>query len=221
MATIQAPLGEFTLTGNGTDRLKVDYSTLTEDIFGTPNSLTDEFFNTINFSGFASFDITGGSGNDTFYGANSADSLVGGGGDDTLYGGLGADNIDGGTGLNDLWVADYSSLGVDVAVTLNNTGASGGSGLAYTISATSASVKNIEALNLTTGSGNDSIDTSAVVGNDWVSTGEGDDLISSGLGLDTIYAGGGNDTIKLVWVLVQLMRAAVLTRWWWTTALLR
>lgn len=192
--------GEYQVNAEGgNDRLIVDYSSLTGPIVwsggwstGSWQTLTDEAFNTITYVNFEAFTITGGSESDEIRGGNGegalADSLSGGAGNDTIYSGLGNDVIDGGAGSADRWVVDYSSLGMDIAVVLKATGP-------YTVAASGAQVKNIEALTLVTGVGADLVNTSAVVGDDSIDTGEGDDTVNSGLGFDYVRMYGGNDTL--------------------------
>ncbi len=193
--------------GTGTDTLTIDYSTVSGPIvYGTYydwNYLTDEAFSTIYYKNYEFLNITGGSDADNLYGTSPSagvggnDTLIGGGGNDTLSGYLGADIINGGLGLADVWAVDYSSLGADIDVILNASGITGGTGTVYTVGATQAKISNIEALNITTSSGNDLINTSAVLGNDNIYTGAGDDDIRPGLGFDRVDAGEGVDSLTL------------------------
>jgi Ca2+-binding RTX toxin-like protein len=200
-----APLGEISVDGAGNstaagDRLVIDYSTVTGPIVYWNDGwghYSDGAFNTIDFINFESYEITGGSENDDLRGANLADKLVGGGGNDTLSGYLGADTLDGGAGLNDIWSVDYSSLGAAIKIILNATGGTGGTGGSYTVAETGVQVKNIEGLNLSTGIGNDFINTSAVNGNNHISTGNGDDSVKVGQGFDWIELGAGTDTLEV------------------------
>ncbi len=206
----QAPLGEVTVNalGNSTaagDKLTVNYSQLTAPIVywwdGSWNHMSDGAFNTIDYAGFESYDITGGQENDDLRGSDDPDlfdRLIGGTGNDTLSGYSGADIIDGGTGLADRWSVDYSSfIGQNIQVVLKTSGDTGGKGLTYTVALTQAKITNIEALTITTSSGNDSINTSAVVGDDHITTGDGDDAIQPGLGFDWVEAGAGIDKLIL------------------------
>jgi Ca2+-binding RTX toxin-like protein len=113
-------------------------------------------------------------------------------GNDTLIGGGGTDSLVGGEGL-DLAIVDFSNatvaqnVGNTVTSTLSN-------GTTFT---------GIEAFNLSTGSGNDTItltgdynDTiSGGSGNDTISTGGGNDSLNGGAGNDSLDAGAGNDTV--------------------------
>jgi len=161
---------------------------------GIRQVLTDDGLNTIDARDFNIFHLTGGAGNDDLRGWNNADILNGGAGDDTLSGGLGADLIDGGTGLHDTWAVDYSSLGpVPIIVTLTASAAG------FKVAVTSAVIKNIEQLSITTGSGDDIINTSVFVGNDSISTGAGNDTVNSGRGVDYVNTGDGLDTVVMNW----------------------
>ena len=112
--------------------------------------------------------------------------MKGGSGDDILDAGFGNDSIDGGDGT-DLLIDDFS--GITTAVTLDNTGAS-------IVAPTGTTISNVEAFNVTTGVGNDTIKLKGRF-NDTLKTQDGDDIISSGLGYDTIDGGAGNDLLIL------------------------
>ena len=191
-----APLGEVQVDAQGgTDRLVLDWGTVTGPIIYWNDGwghYSDEAFNQIDFANFESFTVTGGSESDDLRGGNSlslSDSLTGGGGNDTIRSYLGNDVIDGGAGTADAWVVDYSSLGIDVAVTLR------GGGVSSPVAASGAQVRNIEALGIVTGVGADLINTSLVVGNDTIDSGAGDDTIMPGLGFDVVRTYGGTDTL--------------------------
>lgn len=194
--TYNAPLGEPDSVDaqGGTDRLVLNYSTSSGPIScnyysnGAWTYYSDGAFNTLWFVNFESYDITGGAESDSLFGGSLADRLLGGAGNDTIAGGLGADIINGGAGT-DLWKVDYSSIGEDVSVILST------SATPVTIDVTGAKISGIEALTITTGIGNDTINTSAFSGNDSITTGSGDDTIRSGLGFDSINAGDGIDTL--------------------------
>jgi Ca2+-binding RTX toxin-like protein len=156
--------------------------------------------------------------NDTLDGGLGNDFLYGGAGDDVLTSSSGFDRLDGGEGDDRLVLS-----GVGGAVT----GGAGVDTLAVDLSATTASVRfsglnghgifgdhsapgnhiyfrDIEQLELTTGSGNDTVEGGT--GDDVISTGAGADIIggqswpnpddqTSSLGADVIDAGTGNDII--------------------------
>lgn len=193
-----SPLGEVQVDAQGgTDRLTLDWSTVTGPIVYWNDGwghYSDEAFNQIDFLNFESYSITGGAESDDIRGGNSlslSDSLSGGAGNDTIRSYLGNDVIDGGAGAADVWIVDYSSLGIDVSVTLKTAGVSS------SVAASGAQVKNIESLGIVTGVGADFINTSLVVGNDTIDSGAGDDMIMSGLGFDVVRTYGGIDTLIL------------------------
>ena len=203
MATLTANADTYSALSNqitevdatdGMDRLVVDWSGLASPIRYASDYgwgiYTDDAYSSVRFINFENHDVTGGSESDDLRGGNNSDRLVGGPGNDTLSGYLGADVLEGGDG-NDTWSVDYSSLGTDVSVILpvGNAG--------YTVSATGASIRGIEALSITTGPGNDRLNTALLSGNDDIRTGEGDDTVSPGLGVDRLDAGNGTDTLVL------------------------
>ncbi len=204
-----APAGEVSVNalGNSTtagDKLVVNYSQLTAPIvywWDGWNHMSDGAFNTIDYINFESYDITGGNENDDLRGADAPDlfdRLIGGAGNDNLSGYSGADIIDGGIGLGDRWSIDYSSFtGENIQVILKASGVTGGTGSTYTVALTQAKLTNIEALTITTSSGDDLINTSAVVGDDIINTGDGDDIIQPGLGFDWVEGGAGIDKLIL------------------------
>lgn len=192
------PTGFHSVDGlGGDDLLVVDYSSLSTNIFQQNDgfgwySITDGFFSGVSHYGFERFNITGGSGDDRLFGRNSDDRLNGGAGNDILTSGLGSDTIIGGWG-QDRWVGDYSSLTGPVNLTLKN------DGTWSLISATSSRLINIEEITLTTSFGNDSIDTSAFIGNDTINSQDGNDTIASGRGIDSISGGNGDDLLIMDW----------------------
>lgn len=179
---------------SGNDRLVIDWSGLTGPIryindYGW-GIYTDDAYSSVRHYNFETYDLTGGSESDDLRGGNGSDRLLGGPGNDTLSSYLGADKLDGGEGY-DTWSVDYSSINTDITVKLPAQGAS------YTVPETGVQVKNVEALSITTGLGNDNINTSAVTGNDDIRTGDGNDTITPGFGIDRVDAGNGTDTLAL------------------------
>ena len=198
--TFNVPLGETTVDGNGgLDTLTLDWSSVDGPIrtwayYNGRMALTDDGLNTIDAYNFEIFQLTGGVANDDLRGWDNADILKGGSGDDTLSGRLGADLIDGGAGIHDTWAVDYSSFtATPIVVTLKTAGA------IFTVAATSAQIKNIEQLSITTSTGDDTINTNAFIGNDYIDTDAGDDTVNSGRGVDTIYTRDGLDTMVMNW----------------------
>ena len=144
--------------GAGNDLLALTYAVPTDGVW-----LIDTAADTVNggykgqFNGMGSNDVwfTGierfsftdlSSGNDDIRTGDGADTLNGGGGNDKLVGNGGADSIDGGLG-NDRWGGNFASSSAAFKIDLNGT----------STFLTSGSVKNIEAMDLVTGAGNDTI----------------------------------------------------------------
>jgi Ca2+-binding RTX toxin-like protein len=189
-------LGTETVDGlGGTDTLVLDFSGAAGDIVhilqfgGTFGVITDGFTNTVSYANIEVFQTTGGAGSDSLAGLTGADILSGGGGNDTLSGGGGADVILGGAGV-DRWVENYET-GVD-SILIQLAGAATDS-----ITSTGVRLRDIEALTVRTGFGNDSVSSALYAEDDDIRTGEGDDTISPGLGRDFVDAGGGTDLLIL------------------------
>ncbi len=191
--------------GGGNDLLIVDWSNVTGydfNIASLGGNAADGYGgalynnaqlsnrNRIDFSGVERFDIATGDGNDTIRGGDNADRLRGGAGNDGIYAGKGADVIDGGAGA-DLWNGNQADYTGAIAIDLRLVG------LQATFGA--STVSNIEALELTTGSGNDTIITHTAFYNDVVVTGDGDDTITLFAGIDNITGGGGTDRLVIDW----------------------
>jgi Ca2+-binding RTX toxin-like protein len=180
--------------GTGNDLLIINYSTSTTQI-STSSQIVDNGTNGysgqyygggdkfVTFSEIERFDVTGGSGSDYLVGGKNNDILKGGAGDDTFDGGGGTDTIDGGTG-NDILAFNLSTQTTTVTASI-------GTGN-FTLGGVTAT--NIEAFELTTGSGNDSI--TGGIGNDYLVAGAGNDSLTGNAGNDTINAGAGDDTIN-------------------------
>jgi Ca2+-binding RTX toxin-like protein len=195
--TINAGTGSDNVVGGtGNDLLIINYSSSTTPIFPYPsNTIADNGTNGYsgvyydpgagNYSTFSEierFDITGGSGDDYLLGGKNNDALKGGAGNDFLDGGGGTDTIDGGAG-NDIALINLSTLTTAVTASVSTGGTVGG-----------VTFSNIEAFNLTTGSGNDSLTGGGL--DDTITGGAGNDTIDAGTGNDTINGGIGDDTIN-------------------------
>ena len=119
-ASVPAGTTMFWNAGTGTDKAIIDLSADSNPI--TTSIPSGNFLVADNNGVFASFfsvetfDITGGSGNDTLIGRSGDDTLRGGGGDDTLTGFGGNDWIDGGSG-ND--TAQFSGASTDYAISFS------------------------------------------------------------------------------------------------------
>jgi Ca2+-binding RTX toxin-like protein len=139
--------------------------------------------------------VRGGDGADTLDGGGGKDRLKGGGGDDWfLVGPRGQAVIAGGRG-DDRFLASFFAdqpvlfrLGIDSQLSLGRS---------------VVDLRSIEALNLSTGKGDDSLGggrlgdlLSGRDGDDWLDGGQGEDSLYSGTGSDTLHGGGGNDLIE-------------------------
>ncbi|BAZ10924.1 hypothetical protein NIES4071_27480 [Calothrix sp. NIES-4071] len=151
---------------------------------------------------FERIGLYGGAGNDAIFGEAGNDELYGEAGNDTLDGGDGDDFLDPGTGVDtviggvgyDVLNLDRSALSTNLNV--NYTDTSNG-----TVS-DGTSFKEIERINLRTGSGNDTINITATQGStdyfnaDEIYAGAGNDNVTTGNGTSLIYGEAGNDTLS-------------------------
>jgi len=146
--------------------------------------------------------VLGANAGDTIYGGSGNDSLRGGGGVDTIYGDSGIDTLRGEDGNDVLWpnssletgeiydggagndTLDFSNFGLDYVVSL--------AGGTFSTGAISTTLIAIEAVNA--GSGNDTISTTGLGGEQVWGNG-GNDSIAGGLNNQTLYGGAGNDSI--------------------------
>ncbi|PYF07451.1 hemolysin type calcium-binding protein [Rhodobacter viridis] len=193
------PTGIYSVdAGGGVDTLVLNYAALSSDIIyeyagNGYYRFTDYLSSSIDFYSFERFNLRGGSGDDDLRGANDVDQLYGGAGADSLTSGLGADTINGGAGF-DRWTADYGSVTDNVLITLSVDPA-----ITQLVAATGARFAQIETLTITTGIGDDVINTSAFVGNDNITTGDGDDQVDGGRGVDWVNGGAGTDILAFDW----------------------
>jgi len=187
--------------GSGSDLLTVIYNTDTNDVVlsslagtlatgysGTFDGLGGNNLNFSNVERFYFADLSGG--NDTITSGDGIDTLLGGGGNDVLIGNGGTDSIDGGTG-NDHWAGNLGAATAAISLNLNGTSTFLTTGL----------VKSIEGLNVTTGTGNDTIighQTSAMA--DTINSGSGDDSIKLWMGgSDMVDGGAGSDLLTVIY----------------------
>jgi Ca2+-binding RTX toxin-like protein len=137
--------------------------------------------------------ITGGAGSDTLLGGAGNDTLLGGAGDDYLNPGTGADIIDGGAGYDNIYINVSDTANVTLVYTNANTGGTITGGFNN-----GSTIKNIEQIVYISGSGNDSINVSAVTGfGTNINGGAGNDtIVGSATGSsEQLYGGDGNDSI--------------------------
>ncbi len=159
--------------GEGNDRLFFNFGGVTGGLsFVVDDETIVSTYGT--FAGFESFTIRGGGGDDVIHtGAGDdfiwtsagSDDVFTGSGNDSIQSESGGDTIDGGVG-NDHLGADYSSSTAALVVDL---------GATIAVSNGTTAV-NIESVNLTTGSGNDTINVTR-------------------LDVNSIHAGAGSDTL--------------------------
>ncbi len=145
--------------------------------------------------------LLGGAGNDQdsfivgislyyagIYGGNGNDSLDGGAGDDYLDPGEGNDTINGGSGI-DTMLLNYGSQTAPITITYTNS--------TNGTSSVGDSFQSIEIIKLTSGSGNDVLNLSALSGDGSIINGSsGNDSIISGVGHDILDGSDGNDTLN-------------------------
>ncbi|GJL86829.1 MAG: hypothetical protein DHS20C03_05380 [Minwuia thermotolerans] len=209
--TINAGTNNDTLSGgDGTDLLIADFSGNVNSVItqGTDDDITqatiiNQIGDSKTVSGFEIVDLTGSVNNDELVGGAFDDTLIGNGGNDTLHGGSGgADQIDGGAGDDNLvgsatgtfdggtgtdrLAGDFSSISEDMVLAADD---------GTDVFADGTSITSIEALNATLGSGNDSVDFSAIDLSDTIDGGTGNDTINSGTNNDTLFGGDGTDLL--------------------------
>jgi Ca2+-binding RTX toxin-like protein len=130
--------------------------------------------------------LIGGLGNDALYGEAGNDTLDGGEGNDYLLAGQGINMVIGGSG-DDRADFDYSSTINDLSFDysdFNNGTISDGS-----------TIREVEQVLLTSGSGNDNINIAVTTFGSFVAGGLGNDTIQGGLVGDRLLGEGGNDII--------------------------
>jgi Ca2+-binding RTX toxin-like protein len=151
--------------------------------------------------------IDTGAGNDTILGGAGNENIMAGAGDDLILNGTGADTIDGGAGNDYLSIKNAGDI-TNTIISYSNP--ANGSILGGSNNGTI--FQNIETVEFTTGSGDDSIDVSAAskstivagagndtifgsaIGANQIIGGDGNDKIRGGVGNDTLTGGAGNDT---------------------------
>ncbi|MEO0925848.1 MAG: hypothetical protein AAFY63_08250 [Cyanobacteria bacterium J06643_13] len=143
--------------------------------------------------------LVGGGGNDTLRGGLGEDILLGGAGNDLISFNVGGKSVDGGAG-NDTVSLNFAPESDDFTLIYNST--DGGVTSDGILSGTR--IEGVEQVNVRSGSGEDSINTSGASiggtiitnnGADLIIASEGDDSIDGGSGDDTISGGNGDDSI--------------------------
>lgn len=182
-------------TGNGNDIIKTGNGASTISaghganiIVGGNDADTITALDGGNFveAGNGSNTVTTGSGNDTIGTGSDTDTIVSGAGNDLITLRGGADSVNAGSGFDRI-IVDYSAMITNV--TGNVTSGNLGAGYSGQIASAAGDIINfveVEAFDITTGSGDDSI-----------TTGDAADTLNGGLGSDTISAGRGNDILRL------------------------
>ncbi len=112
----------------------------------------------VSFSGIERFHILGGGGNDFLVSGNGDDTVQAGAGNDDIFTQAGSVVVDGGDGI-DQWSANYSAATSDIAVDLTANSLSGVAGSLSGIERLGYAANLYSSFN--TGSGNDTIDTTA------------------------------------------------------------
>lgn len=196
--TFNVSSGKTTIDGlGGTDTLVIDYSSLSGNIKDNYHQYSDGRFNSVEYWNIEKWKISGGSGDDKLSGGALGDILSGGAGWDFITGNGGVDHINGGPDI-DTWKDDYSALTSIVVVKLPATvdtaaNVSLGSQLA-------PDVTNVEALDMRTGSGNDTVSVGKWAYSDTIYTNGGNDSINAGAGgADYVHGGDGTDLGVFDW----------------------
>ncbi|MBD1212027.1 MAG: sodium:calcium exchanger [Dolichospermum circinale Clear-D4] len=174
------------ITGSGNDNITGGLGNDTINGGDGNNTINGGDGNDTITTGSGNDNITGGLGDDTINAGNGDDILIGGAGNDYINAGFGNDTIDGGDGVDTL-NKDFTNI--TTAITFDTTGVT-------PIVPTGTSVTNVEAFELTTGGGNDTIKLAGRF-NDNLNTGAGNDTITPGLGIDTVDGGAGDDLLIL------------------------
>ena len=179
--------GEDYLDGGGgsEDVITIDWSNATQDIFLYANSATYAYVNTntnntdstrkVDYVNMEHMNITAGSGDDYLEGVHSK-----------------WDSIDGGSGVDkwdDSFGTSLSSVSVDMGLISSSTGQSFADG---------THIRNVELVNLSLTSGNDSFRDDGAY-DDLVYSGNGNDDLGTSGGRDYLDGGGGTDTVTIDW----------------------
>ena len=176
--------------GSGTDRLIADFSWATSRVTTSSSGLSFSVVGSddgVSHSGIEHVVVTGGSGDDLLRGLYGDDILTGNSGDDTLVGNDGDDILTGGSGDDSLYLGDGDDwadggTGIDLA-SFNRTslgsiyfdGFAAATSAGVTLS-DGTHIRNVESLDLTFGSGDDTV-VMKVTGTNTIALSSGDDLL--------------------------------------------
>jgi Ca2+-binding RTX toxin-like protein len=185
--------------GDGNDLLILDWSDSTSGqglswlsygSTGVDGKYWDADGHSVTFSGIERFDITAGSGNDGIMVAGFG-TVDGGAGNDSIWIADQQVSADGGSGELDGLSVDLGRATTAINWSIPNNSYSGPAGQTFT---------NFEYLfGITTGSGNDRIETGHATVLDNITTGAGDDEIIFYDGRDTAHGGDGDDLLIVDW----------------------
>ncbi|MBV1862799.1 MAG: hypothetical protein KUG74_00055, partial [Rhodobacteraceae bacterium] len=170
---------------SGTDTLTIDWADATEDAYVYNYSSTFGYVNTgstfsdssrrVDHWSIEHLDVTTGDGNDRIEATfNRSDKINAGGGDD-------------------LWIDSFSERSAAISVDMKAASSSTGQ-----ILADGTQVRNVEAVSLTLGMGNDKFRDFGAH-NDSISAGDGNDNLGTTKGRDNFNGQNGTDTLVINW----------------------
>lgn len=179
--------------GVDTDTLVMDWSGISNPTQGIWfwydgwNHYSSLSGDSLSFTNFEIYNLTGGAGSDDLRGGNDADILIGNGGNDTLRGYQGTDTIFGGAGV-DLWEVNTANLNGTLNIDLNSQSSDGG----HTLSG-------IERFHYTGGDAEDNVTALDGVFDDVINTNNGNDRVETFRGVDWVNGGANEDTLVMDW----------------------
>ena len=133
-------------------------------------------------------------GSNTFYGRDNAtaEAMTGGSGNDLFYGSLGSDSLNGAGGVD---TVNYSASTAALTVNLGNNVNSGGQAAGDVLSNIEKIIGSGNADSMT--AGNTAITFEGGAGNDTLTGGNGNDSLVGNAGNDSMSGGAGSDTLDL------------------------
>jgi trimeric autotransporter adhesin len=177
--------------GTGVNTLVIDFAAATSGVSNASSNIIYQGNSgyRVDFSNIQNFDFTGSAFADNVaFSSGGDDTVRGGAGNDILNTGAGLAIVDGGAD-NDTWSANLSAATGPGVLDLR---------LAGTQTFDGCTITGIEAVNLTGGSGAETIRTrtgAANLFNENIDGGGGDDVIGVGGGYDTVDGGLGDNTL--------------------------